>query len=489
MPLILPRRYRDPHLLILQLVSWVATIGFFYILYLFLYPNLRLNPVPATGGGTGPPSPNSVPSSSFIAWLLQNVDKAANAMAYFYTSSTGVALFYMILLSAAFLNEMSYVPLAIYHARVDSEREKRPRFATASFPLVSVIVPAHNEEKTIEATVLTLRESNYPNLEIIVVNDGSTDGTKEVLLPYALRRDILLLNRPQAGGKAVAFNTGVAVAGGDVLVMIDADVALARDAVKKLVAHFEDPDVAAASGNVKVGNRVNLLTNLQALEYVRDLNIRRRALELLHAITVVPGACGAFRKSALQRIGMMDRDTVVEDMDATIRIVKAGEDVRYVPHSLAYTEAPETLAAWARQRKRWYGGGWQTLAKHRESWWKFGPLSTFGYPSLILSMFFSPVIELVTFSMLFLYLYSHLFYGVFLALITILLVEFLMGTFAIAIDHEDWKLLLYVPIYIAIYRILVDVVRIQGYLLAATGRLGWYRTGRYGGMLARMKGT
>lgn len=168
-------------------------------------------------------------------------------------------------------------------------------------------------------------------------------------------------------------------------------------------------------------------------------------------------------------------------------MVKAGEDIRYEPHSLAYTEAPETLSAWVRQRKRWYGGSWQTLSKHRKNWWKFGPLSAFGYPSLVLAMIFTPVVELVTASMLFLYLYTGLFYGVLLAFAIILVIEFFMASFAIVIDHEDLRLLLYVPIYIIIYRIMVDVVRIQGYVLAATGRLGWYRTGRYGGMLGRIK--
>jgi poly-beta-1,6 N-acetyl-D-glucosamine synthase len=487
LPSTLPHRFRDPKLLAVQLISWVATIGFFYLLYQFLYPNLRLAPIPS-----GPTPSNKIATTttplSLPIFFLESINNAVSSLVYFYTSTTGVALFYLILMTAAFLNEMSYIPLAAYHAKLDRDRERRPS-ALTTYPLVSVIVPAHNEEKTIEATIHTLKEANYPNLEIIVVNDGSTDRTKEVLQGFALRREILLVNRPQAGGKAVAFNTGAAIAAGEILVMIDADVALARDAIKKLVVHFEDSIVGAASGNVKVGNRVNILTRLQALEYVRDLNIRRRALELLHSIIVVPGACGAFRKTVLGRMGSMDRDTVVEDMDATIRLVKAGNDIRYEPHSIAYTEAPETLSAWMKQRKRWYGGGWQTLAKHRESWWKFGPLSAFGYPSLILSMFFSPVVELVTATMFFLYLYSGLFYGVFLALILNMLMEFSMATFAIALDHEDWKLLLYVPIYIAAYRILVDVVRIQGYLLAATGRLRWYRTGRYGGILGRIKST
>jgi cellulose synthase/poly-beta-1,6-N-acetylglucosamine synthase-like glycosyltransferase len=472
-----------------QLISWGATTLFFYILYLTLYPNLRLPPGSSvnshitSGGGANPTQP-----AYTLAWLVVQVSEIAKILISFYTSSTGVALFYIIILAAAFLNEMAYVPLALYHARLDKIRDKRVGL-TNFYPLVSVIVPAHNEEKTIGTTILTLRESDYPNLEIVVVNDGSTDGTREAVEPYAQRREVLLVNRPQAGGKAVAFNTGVAVAGGEVLVMIDADVALARDAIRRMMIHFEDADVGAASGNVKVGNRVNILTRLQALEYIRDLSIRRRALELLHSIIVVPGACGAFRKSSLDRTGRMDRDTVVEDMDATIRLVKAGEDIRYEPHSLAYTEAPETLAAWIRQRKRWYGGSWQTLTKHRENWWRFGSLSAFGYPSIIMAMLFTPAVELVAGTMLFLYLYSGLFYGVFLALTIIMAMEFLMASFAIGIDHEDWKLLLYVPVYIVAYRIIVDLVRIQGYYLAATGRLGWYRTGRYGGILGRIKKT
>jgi len=456
--------FREPLIIFgFQIISFVITGVLFYALYTLLYPYLAIVAPPVSSGGTTLAAP----------------------LILFFTSRLGLLLFYLVLVAASFLNEISYVPLGFYHRMVDKRREQR---SLVVFPLVSVIIPAHNEEKTVEVTVRSVLESNYPNFEVIVVNDGSTDATEHVIIPYAMAGKIALVNRPQ-GGKAVAVNTGAAVASGEIMLVIDADVAIERDALSKLALHFEDPTVAAVSGNIKVGNRVNVLTRLQALEYVRDLNLRRRAFDILDTIPVIPGATGAFRKAAFRRVGGMDKDTVVEDMDLTLRIVKAAEDVRFEAHARSYTEAPENIQAWMRQRKRWYGGTLQAFLKHRSRWWRFGPLSIIGFPYLIMSMFFIPVIELTTLTLLFVYLYQRLFFGVLMAAISILVVEFSLSTLAVILDREDWRLILYTPLYIFFYRFLVDAVRLRSYLEVLRGRLGWYRTGRYGGLLSKIRPT
>jgi cellulose synthase/poly-beta-1,6-N-acetylglucosamine synthase-like glycosyltransferase len=516
--LALPRIIRDRHVMAIQVFSFFATVMFFYALYLFLYPNLKLTPLPTTPTGTTSTtvtttttlttviSSTSVTSvqittittvitsstkaillplaAYFPPWLAFGINTYANYAINFYSSPYGIALFYVILLSVTFLNEVSYIPLAFYHVSVDRQREAELEYKF--YPRVTIIVPAHNEEEVIETTVRTLREADYPNLEIIVVNDGSTDNTAGVVQPFSRAGWVRLINRETLGGKSGAINTGVAAAHGDIILVIDADVALERDALRRLILHFMVKDVYAASGNVKVGNRVNILTKLQALEYIKDLNIRRRALDLLHSVLVIPGACGAYRKDAFSKVGSMDRDTVVEDMDITIKLLKSGQDIRYEPHALAFTEAPQTVKAWFRQRKRWYGGAFQAFNKHRPGWYKFGSISFFGFPSLFLSMFLTPLLELVTMTLLFLYLYEGLFYGVLLATTVILLIELFTDIAAIYIDKEDWRLLFYAPLFVFFYRNYVDVTRMYAYFLAITGRLGWYRTGRYGGLSGKI---
>jgi len=411
------------------------------------------------------------------------VQLVVSSLVLFFTSKPGQALFFIVLIVAAFLNELAYLPLGFYHKAMEKKRVARVPERT---PRMSVVIPAHNEEKTIEATVLSVLESNYPNFEVIVVNDGSTDATEQVLLPYASAGKIVLLSRLQ-GGKAAAVNTGILAATGEIIVVIDADVLIERDVISKLAVHFDDPTVAAVSGNIKVGNRVNILTKIQALEYVRDLSLRRRAFDILDTMPVIPGATGAFRKAALERVGGMDRDTVVEDMDLTLRIVKAAEDVRFEGNARSYTEAPENLGAWIRQRRRWYGGTLQAFLKHREKWWRFGPLSVIGFPWLVMSMFFIPFIELTSLTLLFLYMYEQLFWGVFLASISFLVVEFSLSAMAVFVDGEDRKLILYTPFYVFFYRFLADIVRLRSYAEVLMGRAGWHRTGRYGGLPEKVR--
>lgn len=471
---------REPMYVYLMLLgSFALTLLVFTVLYLVLYPYLAITP-PNVGGGSGEPTgpPPSLPGK-----LLSDL---AYILAFAFASRPALALFYTVLLTSTFLNEFSYFPLAFYHRRT---QEGRTSPGLARFPSICVIVPAHNEEKTIETTITTLLEQNYPNKEIMIVNDGSTDGTAGIVAPYATSGRVTLLNRPARGGKAVALNTGIAATSAEIVVVVDADSALQRDALMRIAAHFEDDQVQAVSGNVKVGNKVNLLANLQSLEYLRGLNLRRRAFDILDTELVVPGAVGAFRRTTYREVGSLDTSTVVEDMDQTVKMVKAAKDIHYDPFVVAFTEVPETLGGLARQRRRWYGGTLQVFLKHRHKWWKYGPLSVIGFPYLILTMFFVPVVELLTLTLLFVYLYQQLYFGVMLAAISILAIELVLSSAAVYLDREDWRLVAYTPIYAFVYRYILDVVRLKAYLDVYRGKMSWTRVQRHGDLSGKIRET
>lgn len=465
--------YREPaHVYALLLLSFLATGILFYALYRFLYPYLAIMPSDAAQAG---------PSGSGQSYTALGVIVSVLSLAL--TSRPALFLFYTILVFSTFLNEFSYLPLAVYHRRLARRREC---IDLIRLPHVTVILPAHNEERVIETAIQTLIDLDYPSREIVVVNDGSTDKTEERVWRYVQSGQIRLINRP-CGGKAVAVNTGIAVAREGIIVIVDADSAPQRDAIRRLVPHFEDPHVLAVSGNVKIGNRVNELTKLQSLEYIRGINLRRRAFDVLDSELVVPGAIGAFRKSAYAEIGTMDRDTVVEDMDLTVRLGKSGGDIHYDPHAVAFTEAPEDIRNLVKQRRRWYGGTLQTWLKHRHRWWAFGPLSSIGFPFLTLTMFFIPLVELVTIAFLFMYLVQGLFLGVLLAATSILVIEFALSSAAVLLDGEDPRLILHTPAYSFFYRYFLDLIRIKAYWDVYRKKIGWTRPSRYGELTERIR--
>ena len=231
-------------------------------------------------------------------------------------------------------------------------------------PLVTVVVPAYNEENALGKTIEALLRLSYVRKEIIIVDDGSTDGTLEVARGFASNNSVSVVAKPN-GGKWDALNAGINVAKGEFVVCIDADTLLDRDAIQHLMRHFADPGIGAVAGNVKVGNRGGLLTKLQALEYVVGINLHRRSEAHLRKVTVVPGPIGAFRISVLKEVGLFKGDTFAEDADITIRILKAGYKTAFEARAFAYTEAPTSMTSLAKQRYRWYRGSLQVLSKHK----------------------------------------------------------------------------------------------------------------------------
>jgi cellulose synthase/poly-beta-1,6-N-acetylglucosamine synthase-like glycosyltransferase/spore germination protein YaaH/peptidoglycan/xylan/chitin deacetylase (PgdA/CDA1 family) len=232
-------------------------------------------------------------------------------------------------------------------------------------PLISVLIPCFNEEKVIESSVRRILASNWSRIEVLVLDDGSSDHTAEVVRKAFADEPRVTLMAFENGGKARALNRGLAKAHGDVVVALDADTLFPSDTLAKLARWFGDPRVGAVAGNALVGNRRNLITRWQALEYVTAQNLERRALAALGAVTVVPGAVGAWRRAALETLGGYPDDTLAEDQDLTIAMQRAGWRVEFDPEARAYTEAPETVSGLLKQRFRWSFGTLQCIYKHR----------------------------------------------------------------------------------------------------------------------------
>ncbi len=282
--------------------------------------------------------------------------------------------------------------------RLRQRKYGQPGEAEAFRAKVAVLIPAYNEEKVIERTVRSVLASDYGNLRVIVIDDGSSDRTLEVAHKAFVREEasgrVLILTKPNSG-KADALNFGIQHLHDDeeIMVGIDADTVIASAAISRLVPHFLDPRVAAVAGNAKVGNRVNLWTRWQALEYITSQNFERRALNTLGAVSVVPGAIGAWRVSALREVGGYQTDTVAEDADLTMALLENGYRVEYEDLALAYTEAPTTANGLMRQRFRWSFGILQSVWKHRGAFARKGALGWVALPNIVIFQILLPLVS------------------------------------------------------------------------------------------------
>lgn len=259
-------------------------------------------------------------------------------------------------------------------------------------PLVTVIVPAFNEGKVIATTLRALAASTYENLEILVVDDGSTDDTAAVVAAVAEQNPKIRLIRQVNGGKSSAANRALEGARGEIVVAVDADTMVSPDAIPKMIAHFADPEVTAVCGNVEVGNVNGVVTAFQAIEYVTSQNFDRRAFSVLNCISVVPGALGAWRRPAVLDAGGYSDQTLTEDADLTLTILRRGGRVVYEPEACGKTEAPESLGALLRQRFRWTYGTYQCLWKHRVEFFR-GTLGWVGLPNMVIFQVIFPILS------------------------------------------------------------------------------------------------
>ena len=263
-------------------------------------------------------------------------------------------------------------------------------------PSVAILVPAYNEEKVIARTLRSALASDYPNVRVIVVDDGSTDRTSEIVretFSGELSSGRLLLLREPNAGKAHAANFGLQYVTEEIFVAVDADTLIAPDAVSYLVPNFSDLRIGAVAGNAKVGNRVNMWTRWQALEYITSQNFERRALDALGAVSVVPGAIGAWRTACVREVGSYQYDTVAEDADLTMSLLQHGYRVQYEDRALAFTEAPMTPGGLMRQRFRWSFGILQAVWKHRKAFLRGGVLGWVALPNIVIFQIMLPLVS------------------------------------------------------------------------------------------------
>jgi len=413
---------------------------------------------------------------------VQNQFRFADKLDYLFFAITFVWQhflhgFFIIAIILIILRLLSIAILAILQNRKEKKLKVVP---TGYQPRVSIIVPAYNEELNAERTVNHLLQSDYPDFDIIFVDDGSKDQTySKIKEAFKDNSKVKVLTKPN-GGKAHALNFGIEHADGEILVCIDADTMLRPDAISKMIPLFENEEVGAVAGNVRVGNTVNMLTNWQSIEYTTSQNFDRRAYDYVNSILVVPGAIGAFRKDAIEEVGGFTTDTLAEDCDLTLRLLRAGYTINSSNEALALTEAPETVKMFLKQRFRWSFGMMQSFWKHRDLLFSFKKMNL-GWvvlPNLLVFNFiipiFSPIVDILFIAGLFThnadeYVLFYLFYYV---------IDCLISSLAYYYDHQKFsiKKALYLFVQRFVYRQLLFFVLLKAYLRAIKGEIALWGT-------------
>jgi peptidoglycan-N-acetylglucosamine deacetylase len=340
-------------------------------------------------------------------------------------------------------------------------------------PLVSIIVPAYNEEVNAVTSLHNLLQCDYENFEIIFVDDGSKDATlQKVQQEFTNHPKVKILSQPN-GGKATALNFGIKNSTADFVVCIDADTKLKPNAVRLLMNHFKNPLVAAVAGNVKVGNEINLLTKWQSIEYIISQNFERKAFDTINTITVIPGAIGAFRKNILLSVGGFTTDTLAEDCDLTIKILKQGYKIEDEPKAIALTEAPETLQQFLKQRFRWTFGVMQTVWKNRNVFFNtnYKSLGWIAFPDILLFKYIIPLFSPLADVLMFLGLFSGNASRIGTFYLLFLFIDLLIALIAFSYEKENIKKIIWIIPQRIIYRWLMLYVLFKSYRKAIKGEL------------------
>ena len=403
---------------------------------------------------------------------------ASGARAASFLSSQGPSLLGVLFSVCTTLAALRVVMLIVLALK--RRRDATPAAETHEEPLVTVLVPAFNEEKVLRSTVRSLLASDYRRIEVLVIDDGSTDDTFAVGRALALEDRRVRCLRKRNGGKAAAANYGTRHARGEIIVSVDADTMVAPDAVRMLVRRFADPKVSAVCGNVEVGNVRSLLTAFQAIEYVTSQNLDRRALAAVNAVNVVPGALGAWRREVLLSVGGYAKDTLVEDADLTLTVLRAGGRIEYEPKAVARTEAPETLAALWKQRFRWTYGTYQCLAKHRSGLFH-GPSGMIALPNMVLFQVVFPLLSPIGDAVMLLALLSGSWGSVLSGYLGFLAMDVFASVIAFRLDRKPLRWLPLLLIQRFTYRQFMYLVCLRALVAAVSGgRHGWRKLERTG---------
>ena len=378
-------------------------------------------------------------------------------------------------LSAIFLAIGRIVLIAVLAIRqyYEDKGEKAERLNTGNLVPVSIIVPGYNEEVTAIKTIQSLLKTDYPNFEIIFIDDGSKDKTYELVNnAYGHHPMVKVLTKPN-GGKASALNFGINHAQFDFVVCIDADTQLKDDAIYHLMTYFTDDEIGAVAGTVKVGNETNMITRWQSIEYITAQNMDRRAFDLINSITVVPGAIGAFRKAAISIAGGFTSDTLAEDCDLTMRILKQGYIVKNCAEAIAYTEAPETLNALLKQRFRWSFGVIQSFWKNRDALFnkKYKFFGMVGMPNILIFQIILPLFSPLADLMMIIGLLGDKPGKILIYYVAFVLIDFLVAIIAFRMEKEDYKKLVYIIPQRFIWRQLMYYILFKAIRKALKGEL------------------
>ncbi len=369
----------------------------------------------------------------------------------------------------------------VYYSLKQKRKSKSREYDDSYQPFVSIVIAAFNEEKVIRQTIHSILNNKYLHFELIVVDDGSTDQTSNIIQQTFYNHPNIRLIRKENGGKASALNIGIQYALADIIVTLDADTLIAKNTISNMIRHFIDLNVAAVAGNVKIGNRKNLLTWWQHIEYVTGFNLEKRAFDELDCITVVPGAIGAWRKAALEEVGLFEEDTLAEDTDVTLKLLRKGYKVRSEVEGIAYTEAPEDVKSFMKQRYRWTYGILQCCWKHKRAMFniKNNKLGFIAMPNMIFQYLLlgsAPladlflVMGLVSKNLSIVYFY-----------LTFLLLDALISVYSFHLEKEKKKPLLTLFIQRLVYRQFFTFNVWKSILFAIKGGLmGWNKLQRTG---------
>jgi len=333
---------------------------------------------------------------------------------------------------------------------------------------VSIIVPVFNEGKIVKQSIFSLLNLDYKNYEIIIVNDGSSDDTKQIaesLVGYQQGKyqkiKISLINQPNLG-KARALNAGIYYSKAEFVLCMDGDSQLAPESLRSAVRHFKDPKIGAVAGNVKVLNRNKFFTDLQALEYIEGLNMARSAQSYIRLVNIIPGPIGLFRRKAIEQAGYYSSDTYAEDADLTLKLLAKNWKIYYEPNAISYTEAPVTLQQLLKQRYRWTRGILQSIKKHKKL--LINPTVNIGHTFTLWVMSYEALIwPTMNIAANAFFIFAAIFFGfsqlIFYWWAGLAILDLVTALYCIAVEKEEFRLIWYAIIYRMVFILIIDICK------------------------------
>lgn len=365
--------------------------------------------------------------------------------------------------------------LMIREKRIEHHRNY-PEIDQDTAPLVSIIVPAYNEEVNIVATLSNLRKQDYPNFNVIFVDDGSKDHTLQYVQDNFSNDHKVKIIHQENTGKASALNNGISHTDSEYVVCIDADTRLQHNAIGMMMKHMladKDKKIGAVAGNVKTGNTRNILTKWQSIEYTTSQNFDRMAYSSVNAITVVPGAIGCFRRQAIIDAGGLTTDTLAEDCDLTMRILDVGYIIENENKAVALTEAPETIKQFVKQRTRWCFGVLQSFWKHRSELFttKHKGLGLWALPNMLVFQYIIPTFSPIADILMIVGLFTGNFWQIFGYYLLFLIIDGSVSFMAFLFEHERFRTLIWIIPQRFFYRWIMYFVLFKTYLKAIKGEL------------------